>query len=233
MIEALEVGSPVLLFDEDTSAPALLDRDALRAALMPDAHDPVVPLSALVRPLFTEHGISTILVTESAAAYAPVADTVIGLDRFRPRDLTSAARQAAAGFVPARRPDGHIGGIAPRTPVPESVAQFKGRRVRADARAGRTITIGREPIELKGAEQLVDPGQARAVGDAIVFAAESGYVDGTRSLREIVSLIDAELTQRGLAALSPFQGHPGDYARPRRHEIAAAFNRLRTLRIKS
>lgn len=233
VIEALELGSSVLLFDEDTSAPPLLDRDALRTVLMPDARDPVVPLSALVRSLFTEHGVSTILVSDGAAAYVPVADTVIGLEEFRPRDLTAAARQASAGAAPPLRPDGHLGGMTPRVPIPDSVAQFKGRRVRTDARPGRAITIGREPIELKGAEQLVDLSQARAVGDAIVFAAENGYVDGTRSLREIVSLIDAELSQRGLDALSPFQGHPGDYARPRRHEIAAAFNRLRTLRIKT
>ncbi len=232
IIEALEVGTTVLLFDEDAAVPALLERDRARVALMPDAADPVVPLKDLVRPLFAEHGVSTILVSGSAA-YAAVADRVIGMEGFRLRDLTAGARQAGDATAHALRRDGKVGGIGQRVVAPESVGQFRGRRARTDVHPGRTITIGREPVELKGVEQLVDPGQFRAVGDAIVFAAEQGYIDGTRSLREIVSLIDGDLSQRGLEALSPFPGHPGDYARPRRHEIAAAFNRLRTLRIKS
>jgi len=43
------------------------------------------------------------------------------------------------------------------------------------------------------------------------------------------------LNRHGLDALDPFhkdERHPGALARPRRYEIAAAINRLRTLRMK-
>ncbi|MGH2348744.1 MAG: P-loop domain-containing protein [bacterium] len=232
--EALELGSPLLLIDEDSTAPPLLQRDAFRATLMPGASEPVVPMRDLARRLFAEHGISTILVSGTASEFAAVADTIIGMDGFRPLDITQGAKQAAAGTpVSTSVPEGPFGGIGQRVPAPESVSQFRGRRVRSEARGERAIAIGREQVDMHGVAQLVEAGQARAIGDAIVFAAERGYVDGSRSLREIVSLIDAELSERGLEALSPFSGHPGDYARPRRHEIAAAFNRLRTLRIRS
>lgn len=240
VMEALEVGSSLLLFDEDTTAPPLLASDGVRAALLPQVADPVVPLRDLVRALFAEHGISSIVASGSPEGLAAVADTIIGLDAFRPIDLTAAARatlnhslRSGSGLAADGGGTPGFGGITQRIPSPESVAPFRGRRPRSEARGEHAVAIGREVIELDGAQQLVEPGQARAIGDALVFAAEHGYVDGARSLREIVALIDAEVTERGLAVLSPFAGHPGDYARPRRHELAAAFNRLRTLRIKS
>lgn len=229
-MEALEAGTSVLLFDEDTTAPPLLMSDGFRGALLPQTADPVVPLRDLARALFAEHGISIVIASGQAAGFAGVADTIIGLDGFRPVDLTAAAK-AAGGAAGGAAPPG-FGGIGQRIPSAESVAPFKGRRPRSEARGDRAVAIGREVIDLDGVGQLVEPGQARAIGDAIVFAAEHGYADGTRSLREIVGLIDAEVSERGLAVLSPFSGHPGDYARPRRHELAAAFNRLRTLRIR-
>jgi hypothetical protein len=180
------------------------------------------------------------------SGYAAVADTIIGMNGFHPVDLTAGVKQSAAGLpVPPVQPEGAaplaavgsragpFGGIPQRVPAPESVSSFRGRRARSEARGDRTIAIGRELVELSGVVQLVEPGQLRAIGDAVVLAAERGYVDGSRSLREIVGLIDAELSDRGLEALSPFSGHPGDYARPRRYELAAALNRLRTLRIKA
>jgi len=40
------------------------------------------------------------------------------------------------------------------------------------------------------------------------------------------------MEQNGLEVLSTHEGHPGDYALPRRNEIAAAINRLRTLAVR-
>lgn len=242
VMEALEAGSSVLLFDEDTTAPPLLTSDGFRASLLPQAVDPIVPLRDLVRALFAEHGISSVIAAGNVAGFAAVADTIIGLDGFRPINLTAAAKtlnhSLRSGAGPAASmPAGEtgvagFGGVTQRTPSPESVAPFKGRRIRSEPRGERAVAIGREVLDLEGVRQFVEPGQLRAIGDAIVFAAEHGYVDGSRSLREIVSLIDADIAEQGLAVLSPFAGHPGDYARPRRQEIAAAFNRLRTLRIR-
>jgi len=53
-----------------------------------------------------------------------------------------------------------------------------------------------------------------------------------RTVRELLGLIEVEVAQRGLEGLVP-EGVPGDLALPRRQEIAAAINRLRTLRVKS
>ena len=46
---------------------------------------------------------------------------------------------------------------------------------------------------------------------------------------EILDEADRTIDERGLSAMLP--GPAGDRARPRRHEIAAALNRLRSLEI--
>ena len=76
--------------------------------------------------------------------------------------------------------------------------------------------------------QLVDPAQSRAIGDALLMLAR-GACDGERSLAQLLDEIEAQLDARGLEALA--EPGFGDRARPRRFEIAAALNRLRTLRL--
>jgi hypothetical protein len=70
------------------------------------------------------------------------------------------------------------------------------------------------------------------VGDAIYYGV-SNYLkdlDSSLTLRELIEKIDADISQRGLDILSPFVR--GDYARPRRFEIGAAINRLRSLKVR-
>jgi hypothetical protein len=49
----------------------------------------------------------------------------------------------------------------------------------------------------------------------------------------IVEKVLGDIEREGLDVISPFARglHPGDYALPRFYEIAAAFNRLRSLKI--
>jgi hypothetical protein len=106
--------------------------------------------------------------------------------------------------------------------------------VKIDAEALDLILYAREPIDLRGVEQLVDRSQTRAIGDAIHLATQR-FMDGKATLREVLDGLDALLDAEGLDVLDPFHDpgrHPGDLARPRRFEIAAAINRLRSLRMR-
>jgi len=60
-------------------------------------------------------------------------------------------------------------------------------------------------------------------------------MDGKTSMREVVDAVERFFDERGLDELDPFhrsERHPGDFARPRKHEIAAAINRLRSVRMR-
>jgi hypothetical protein len=105
--------------------------------------------------------------------------------------------------------------------------------VAIDSRGLDHIRFGSEEIDLAGVEQLVDPSQTRAVGYALHLARQR-FVDGEATLREVLDRLEALFDDAGLDVLDPFGRsgrHPGNFARPRRFEIAAAVNRLRSLRV--
>ena len=66
------------------------------------------------------------------------------------------------------------------------------------------------------------------IGDVLLQCAR-GLCDGKRSIPELLDRIDAEIEQDGLDALTDRDF--GDRARARRFEIAAALNRLRSVRL--
>jgi predicted ABC-class ATPase len=237
LVEALEVGTSLLLFDEDTSATNFMVRDARMQALVTREQEPITAFVDRVRELFEQLGVSTVLVMGGCGDYLDVADTVILMDAFELRDASDRARQVAEQVPTARRCEraGPLRPPAERIPLPESLDPSRGRReVCIDVRGREEIRFGNEPIDLRLVEQLVDASQTRAVGHALYLARER-WMDGRRTLREILAELEAFLDAAGLDALDPRgggEGHPGRYARPRAAEVAAALNRLRTLRVR-
>ncbi|HXF82711.1 MAG TPA: ABC-ATPase domain-containing protein, partial [bacterium] len=202
--EALEAGTSLLLFDEDTTAPRLLARDVLWRHLAPEAKEHVIPLADLVRPLFAEHGVSTIIAGGTGSSLPAVADTVIALDGFRPAVVTARAKALAAEWPAVRVAEVRgFGGLHHRVPIGESLAFLRGRRVRPDAPALRTLTLARETVDLRAVAQLVDAAQTRAAGAALMYALARGYLDGARTVREVLSLLEADVAASGLDILSP------------------------------
>ena len=66
-------------------------------------------------------------------------------------------------------------------------------------------------------------------------AAATSLMDETATLRKVVETVETMLDRDGLDQLAPFrrgETHPGNFARPRKHELAAAINRLRTGRMR-
>ncbi len=226
IVEALEAGAKALFVDEDTAATNFMIRDARMRKLVPGDREPITPLLDRIRALHEVRGVSTVLVVGGAGDYLDVADTVVCMDAYRPIDATARARQVATELpltAPGTTkpwPDG-----APRVPRPESLDPRRGKRPeRVRSVRTRCIEFGTEEIDLSLVAQLVDPAQARAIGDALLQLSR-GWCDGRRSMSE---LLDA-LEQTPLDRLC--EPTFGDRARPRRHEIAAALNRLRSLRI--
>jgi len=233
IIEALEVGARVLLIDEDTSATNFMIRDHRMQELVSKDKEPITPFIDKVRQLYSEMGVSTVIVIGGSGDYFDVADTVIVMEDYLPRDATEEAKLIARKYRAERRPEGgeSFGGVSDRIPIAESIDPSKGKRdVKITAKGVKTLLFGRNEIDLTAVEQLVDPSQIRAIGDAIVYA-KSNYMDGRRTLREIMDLVMGDIEREGLDILSPYPA--GDYALPRRFEIAAAINRLRTVRMRA
>ena len=231
IIESLELGAQVLLIDEDTSATNFMIRDHRMQELVSKDKEPITPFIDKVRQLYCDHGVSTILVIGGSGDYFDVADCVICMVEYKPYDLTETARAIAEKYRAERRPEGgeDFGMITERVPLAHSFDPSRGRReVKISAKGLQSIVFGTHTIDLGAVEQLVDASQTRAIGDAIYYATK--YMDGKKTLRQIVDNVVKDIMGNGLDVLNP---RPvGDRAAFRALELAAAINRLRTLWVR-
>ncbi|RME97400.1 MAG: ATPase, partial [Chloroflexi bacterium] len=230
IIEALEVGARLLLLDEDTCATNLMIRDARMQALVEKSGEPITPFIDRVRALAAQ-GVSSVLVLGGSGDYFDVADTVIRMDGYRPQCVTDRARAIARQLPTGRRPEGDAVWPAtlPRIPLAKSLNPRKGKRpVSIKGHALRAVQFGSEEIDLSAVAQLVDEGQVRAIGRALNLAREQ-WMDGRRTVPEVVAGVMEQLENAGLDALDTHVS--GDFTAFRSFELAAALNRLRTLKI--
>ncbi len=242
IIEALEVESKVLLIDEDTSATNFMIRDARMQELVGKDKEPITPFIDKVRQLYQDYQVSTVLVIGGSGDYFDVADRVLMMNEYQPIDVTTRARKIITQFSNPRHKEGgdDFGELSQRVLLSNSFNASRGRsegrsesrKERVDSKGLHTIIYGRSTINLTSVEQLVDSSQTRAIANMIKYIANE-LVDGKTELNELLNQVYQLVERKGLAAISPYYGkHPGDMALPRKQELAAAINRLRTIRVK-
>jgi predicted ABC-class ATPase len=241
IIEAIEAGCTGLLLDEDTCATNFMVRDARMQALVHKRYEPITPFVDRVCDLQRILDISTVLVMGGSGDYFEAADRVIMLRDYAVHDVTDEAKKIAAVNPGERQSEGKGSLESPpsRVPIAQSLDASRGhsrggKRIKIEVRGSDAIRYGVHDLDLRGVAQLLDTSQARAVGLSMHWASEQLMKDGA-TLALILDELDALFDREGLGVLDPFAGrehHPGNLARPRRHEVAAAINRLRGLRIE-
>ena len=232
IIEAIEAGTELLLIDEDTSATNFTIRDRRMQALIAKEKEPITPFIDKVRQLKEDYDISTILVMGGSGDYFDVADRVIALEDYIPQDVTDRAKAIALEYITERNAEGGIGfgQINPRIPVKESIDPSRGNRdVKLTSKGVDSIIFGTEEIDLSAVEQIVDPGQLKAIAMAIVYAKKT-YSSPEFTVAELLDKVSQDLAELGMDILTSFP--QGDLTYFRSLELAAALNRLRSLTIK-
>ena len=195
----------------------------------------ITPFVDRVRPLFTELGVSTILVAGGSEAFFDVADLVIAINRYVPSDVTERARELADTPIceptTASGAPGVLAALGASPPgARRAVLGPSGTTKPARARGRASIRYGRDTVDLAAVAQLVDAAQTQAVAHALDRL--SGVLDGREGLSNAIDELLHRIDRDGLDWLSPHRGHPGHLARPRRHELHAAVNRCRGLRVR-
>lgn len=229
-VEALEVGARVLVFDESDSVPSFLSMDS-RLAAKPQVQG-IKPLCAQARQMVNELGISIVVGGCAAVSeFIPIADTVLGISNYELTDITTDAKQFGIQplRVDAELRDVHELVEHNRWLVPSSLDSSAGSHdVHIDAPEVDILVFGNDIVDLAGLHQLAEPEQTHTIGRILHFAKER-YLIEPRPIREVLDLIDRDLSTEGLDCLS--RDADGLLARPRRYELAAALNRMPSLRV--
>lgn len=227
IIEALDCGSTTLLIDEDTSATNFMIRDERMQALVSCEKEPITPYLHRVRELYEKHGVSSVIVMGGSGDYFEVADTVIMMDVYRPRNVTVEAKRLCTpdkkkisttkmpliGKKPNRRPYGY------------TLNATKDRyNAKIDTKELTTLFYGKHRIDLSRVEQLIDIGQTRTIGWFIQHYAKY-FANNSESLMEGLEKVFKIAEKSGLDIFTPYK--VGNLAMPRLHEVAAAINRIR------
>ena len=230
VIESMEAGTSLFLIDEDTSATNFMIRDELMQRVIHREMEPITPFIERIRELYEKQGISTVIVAGSSGAYFHIADTILQMDRYEPKDITGYAKKEAEAFPaislsqePARQPD------FKRCPIAN--ADLKGNdRIKMKTMGKEAVMINKEMIDLRYVEQIVDSEQVTALGYCMRYA-QKHLMNGKKDLRQVIAEMEKVIEKESLDALCESRSSIACMAMPRAQEIFACFDRYRKLKL--
>ena len=102
----------------------------------------------------------------------------------------------------------------------------KPERIKIKVHGKDGFSIGKQDVDLRYIEQIIDSEQTAALGLLLKYALEH-LADGQRTIPEIVDYLQKQIQTRGLTAFADGSSLPCGYAVPRIQEIYSCFNRYR------
>lgn len=245
IVESMEAGSHLFLLDEDTSATNFMVRDAFTQQVIQREKEPITPFLERAEDLYKKAGISTILVAGSSGAFFHIADTIIQMDNYVPKDITASVKKLCSQYpLPAvsvtdfQLPHSHRIMSRPAESSKRLIHNSRGNhsdsgaakpeRLKTRISGTDGFSLGRQEIDLRYTEQLIDAEQTAALGLLLKYAVEH-LADGRRTLPEIVQFLWKNLSLHGLSFFTENQKISCGYATPRIQEIYACLNRYRGL----
>lgn len=232
LVEAVQAGADTLLIDEDTCATNFMVRDALMQAVVSGDQEPITPFTLQARELFEKQGISVILVAGSSGSYFYIADKILQMDNYHTYDITKKVKSVIEGT------NADTEGSAP---VPLSVLTGEGRKkrilkvrrmekkrdqVKIKQFGKDSFSIGKETVDLKYVEQILDSEQTTALSYCLknlLERMEQRGVDAEESIEKLWKQIQT----KGLKSLCPGAYLPVSLAQVRIQDIYACLNRYR------
>lgn len=230
VVESMEMGTNLLLIDEDTSATNFMIRDELMQRVVNRKSEPITPFIDRVEELSEKRGISTILVAGSSGSYFHKADCIIQMDHYLPKEITEFAKEEAAAFPLPEEPVPPASEPSYQRIVKPDGAFRKNDRIKIKTQGKDSIVINKDTIDLRYVEQLTDTEQLGTLGQLMKYA-QLHLFDGKRTLGDAAEELWKILDTKGLPAVCGGSYVPGGYALPRKQEIYACLNRYRQLRM--
>ncbi len=230
IMEAVDMGSKLLLIDEDRSATNFMIRDALMRELV--KKEPITPFTERVRELYETKNVSTVLVIGGSGEYLSVADRVYLMEDYRIHNVSERAKQLGETIEkllptePAVWEQKRIlSGEGFTSFVPEN-----GRERLAITDVG-IIYVGEEAIDLRMLSGLITQAQRNAVGFLIRYL-EVSLNETKFDVADKLKTLYRRMEEEGFDCI--FSNYFTECERfmdlPRKEDVLAAVNRMRKVR---
>lgn len=227
IVEAIEAGTEVFLIDEDTSATNFMIRDELMQRVVHPDSEPITPFIDRVRSLYEKSGISSIIVAGSSGSYFHIADHILQMDQYVPKDITAFAKKEASAFPVSLTASDFL------PPAFNRKCRCNGslkreRRIKLKTMGKDGFSVNKELVELRYIEQIADAEQTTALSYCLLYL-EMHIFDGKKTLQQAINELFAVIEKEGLAAITGGSYVRSGLAMPRRQEVFACINRYRNL----
>jgi predicted ABC-class ATPase len=203
-------------------------RDELMQKVVSRDVEPIIPFIDRIRELYTEYGISTVLVAGSCGSYFHKADSVLQMNRYQPVEITKLAKSEAKNYP-------YTLGDVPKADKPSfnrvakrDTAFAKDDRIKMRTDGTDGFSINREEVDMRYVEQLVDSEQLTALSYMIKYLKLHGF-DGKTTVSESVEKLYKEIALKGFTAFISGEYISGNLCIPRKQELYATINRCREL----
>ncbi len=238
IIEAVESDSRLLLFDEDTCATNFLIRDELIKKVLDSENEPIKPLYSTVRSMWKQHGISMIFVVGGLGVFLQKADTCLMMDNYQCKNITNKVREKLGEI--AEENEISLDFSAQRllatdnfnpSYINKRLKKEVPKRIKPLRNSPKQLEYGMDLINLEALPQIVEAPQILSVGYCLLRLRKEMEIqaNSTQTIEYWLGWLYKMLEQQGLSFLQA--DYPGTISLPRKYEVAAAINRIRSLRI--
>lgn len=231
VVEAVQAGADTLLIDEDTCATNFMVRDALMQSVVSGNQEPITPFTLQARELYEKHGISVILVAGSSGSYFYIADKILQMDNYHTYDITEKVQDVLKGTENEYHEEVPV--------VLDKLFDKKQKRILRTRKMDKkrdqvkikqfgkdSFSIGRETVDLKYVEQILDSEQTTTLSYCLKVLLEQMEIKGQDS-EKCVEELWQRIEKNGMKSLCPGAYLPVSMAQIRRQDIYACLNRYR------
>lgn len=231
IMEAINYGSKLFLIDEDRSATNFMIKDSRMKQLI--KKEPITPFTDRIRQLFFETGISTILVIGGSSEYLEIADNVILMEDFVTYNVTAETKLLCFNFgdlavdkslEPVNWYHNRKLDSKGFTPYPNEQGSEKLNVIEKES-----IIIGDEKLDLRMLPGIRSHAQLNALAYILRFIEVKSSPEIV-NIDEVISEAYNQIELNGLDSIFPNIFLTERWLElPRKIELAAAINRMRTV----
>lgn len=205
--------------------------------------EPITPFIERARDLYERAGISTIMVAGSSGAYFYIADTILQMDSYIPYDITEKTKSFLKNYkaepivsapdfclpdakriLLSAQPETKKSAFRDERPRRNDLKREE--RIKVKVYGKDSLQVGKEPVDLRFVEQLIDGEQTNALAQMLRYCLEKQLL-WRLSVPETVAFLEKEIQKGGLCSISDSSYAAMGLCLPRTQEIFACLNRYR------